>query len=59
MESFVRELSTNLQEFDDTVRDQQEAIKRSIGVELEDTRLQIDQINLTDLEHKGKFSKAL
>ncbi|KAI6659173.1 Deoxyadenosine kinase-like [Oopsacas minuta] len=52
VETFVTQLSTDPQQFDNEVREQQEAIKCNIGVELEDSRLQIDQLNL--FEHTDK-----
>ena len=36
VESFVRDLSTNLQKFEDTVREQQDTIRCNIGVQLGD-----------------------
>ena len=48
VESFIRNLSNNLELFDDTVRQQQESIQRDIGIRLSDTIQQEDQLNYTE-----------
>ena len=48
VETFVKDLSTNPQQFEEAVREQQQALKVNLGIELRESQIQMERVTISD-----------